>query len=69
MRPYGKSEEPPYYLVFILRIWPTAEAGKWSWRASLEDTRTRQKMGFARLDDLCAYIVLCTTGKSRQPPE
>ncbi len=43
------------YLSYLVRLWRVdeAEAG---WRASLHDPRTGERLGFASVDDLVAYL-------------
>ena len=47
------------YRSYILRAWqerPASADRPALWRYSLEDTRTRQRRGFANLDDLTAHL-------------
>jgi hypothetical protein len=43
------------YLSFLLRIWLSGE-GDTQWRASLEDTRSGARYGFATLADAFAFL-------------
>ena len=43
------------YFSYLLRLWREIEETV-VWRASLQDTRTGERMGFATLDDLMEYI-------------
>ena len=44
------------YMAYLLRLWRTGPEEAAGWRASLQDARTGQLVGFARLDDLVAYL-------------
>jgi hypothetical protein len=49
------AETRPDYLSFLLRLW--RESGEEAvWRASLEDSHTGERMGFASLEDLVAFL-------------
>jgi hypothetical protein len=49
-------ENKPRYFSYLLRVWLAEEGSQPQWRASLEDTLTGERLGFARLDDLCQYL-------------
>ncbi len=44
------------YLAYLLRLWQINEAGELVWRASLEDTHTSERHGFASVDALIAFL-------------
>ena len=47
------------YQVYLLRLWrerPALPGRPAVWRFSLEDTRTRQRRGFASLEGLTAFL-------------
>ncbi len=44
------------YFSFLLRLWLAGNSSQPQWRASLEDTRTGERLGFASLEDLCRYL-------------
>jgi hypothetical protein len=45
------------YISYLLRLWQVmCEEGP-AWRASLEDTRTGERQGFANLDALLDYLI------------
>ena len=44
------------YFAYLLRIWKVTSAGQASWRASLEDAETGERVGFGDLDALFAYL-------------
>jgi len=68
--------EQPGYLAYLLRLWQVNDDGKPVWRASLESPRTGERLGFANLDLLFAFLEEKTggfapaaqTGGLRQPP-
>jgi hypothetical protein len=41
---------------FLLRLWTEDVNGLRVWRISLEDPFSGERRGFARLEDLCAYL-------------
>ena len=43
------------YFSYLLRLWREVE-GTAVWRASLQDPRTGERVGFATLDDLFKYL-------------
>ena len=44
------------YRVYVLRLWRT-EAPDLSWRASLENPRTGERVGFESLERLFAFLM------------
>ena len=44
------------YKSWLLRIWQARSAGHVEWRASLEDPRTNERIGFASLERLYAFL-------------
>ena len=58
------TREPQRYLSYLLRLWQTTSGGELVWRASLEDSRTGDRMGFANLDALFAFLRQQTGVKS-----
>lgn len=44
------------YLSYLLRLWAVGPEDTPSWRASLESTRSGERLGFASLDDLCHFL-------------
>lgn len=44
------------YLAYLLRIWQVNDAGKFAWRASLEDPHTGERQGFPNFDALIAFL-------------
>ena len=61
IRPSGNSGEimsrkQPDYLSYLLRLWQTEGKEEITWRASLERADTRERVGFACLEELCAFL-------------
>jgi hypothetical protein len=48
--------EPPAYYSFLLRMWQTSDGEGHTWRASLEQPGTRERQGFATLDQLFDFL-------------
>lgn len=44
------------YFSYLLRVWLAEEGSQPQWRASLEDTHTGERQGFASLEDVCRYL-------------
>lgn len=44
------------YLAYLLRLWQIQEKGEIGWRASLENAHTGEKLAFAHLDELVAFL-------------
>jgi hypothetical protein len=44
------------YLSFLLRVWRVRQNEHFVWRASLEDTRTGERRGFANLEELVKFL-------------
>jgi hypothetical protein len=42
---------------FLLRLWRTNRTANSSWHASLEDTRTNERVGFANPEQLFAFLM------------
>ncbi len=61
------AKEPREYFSYLLRLWKVSGAGPPVWRASLEDARTGERIGFADLDILFAFLKeQIETPRSRQ---
>jgi hypothetical protein len=54
--------ELPGYRSYLLRLWRSGSADPPSWRASLEDARTHQRLNFASLEQLYAFLTDETDG-------
>jgi hypothetical protein len=49
-------KQPPGYLSYLLRLWQSGRKGKAVWRASLESPMTGERLGFANLKELFAFL-------------
>ena len=47
---------PPGYHSFLLRMWQTRDGERLTWCASLERPGTRERRGFATLDQLFDFL-------------
>jgi hypothetical protein len=56
------------YRAYLLRLWVSdSEAtDKAGWRASLEDSHTGERLGFASLEQLFAFLIASTEAKKGQ---
>ncbi len=52
----GKSGDRLRYISYLLRLWQTESDEGFVWRASLERPQSGERLGFASLADLCAYL-------------
>lgn len=50
------TERQRPYLAYLLRLWQIQDKSKIGWRASLENVHTGEKLAFAHLDELVAYL-------------
>ncbi len=54
----GKHDsKPSHYLSYLLRLWCTEQSPAACWRASLEDSHTGERIGFANLEELFAFLM------------
>jgi hypothetical protein len=53
---------------YLLRLWRTEGLGDFGWRASLEIPETGQRIGFANLEQLFAYLMDLTEGQATTRP-
>jgi hypothetical protein len=49
---FGQAE----YRAYLLRLWRVTAGGQITWRASLESPDTGERLGFANLAALCAFL-------------
>jgi hypothetical protein len=63
MTPRHSRAQP--YRCYLLRLWQ-AEAGVGCWHASLEDPRTGDRVGFATLEHLFAFLMDHVEGDGRR---
>lgn len=54
------SEPGRRYVSYLLRLWQVQAEQGLAWRASLEDTRTSERHGFASLEDLWGFLCRLT---------
>ena len=52
-----KDLECPHRCSYLLRLWRTDELGGFHWQASLETPETGERIGFAGLEELFAYLM------------
>lgn len=59
--------EPSLYQIYLLRLWPanTDQAGLVTWRASLESLDGGERLGFASLELLFAYLLEQVEGEKQ----
>ncbi len=44
------------YISYLLRMWQTRDGETCTWRASLEQPGTRERQGFASLDEMFRFL-------------
>lgn len=44
------------YISYLLRVWQTSSEGSVAWRASLESPHSGERIGFADLNKLFAFL-------------
>jgi hypothetical protein len=56
------------YRAYLLRLWvsDSETSDKAGWRASLEDSHTGERLGFASLEQLFAFLITSTEVKKEQ---
>ena len=52
----GKTEGKKDYFSFVLRLWRAGNDKEPVWRASLNNALTQELVGFAGLEEMCAYL-------------
>lgn len=72
--PYGETMKNPAYIApplryfsGLVRIWQVRNEGQAVWRASLEDPHTHERISFADVDGLIAYLRMHTTDSASTP--
>ncbi len=55
-----------HYLSFLLRLWQVEQNGNGIWRASLEDSHTGARHGFASLEALMKFLLQQTQSGERE---
>jgi hypothetical protein len=61
------AEEQPDYHAYLLRLWRD-NAGRKTWRASLESARSGMRTGFANLGELFSFLERATGRESEEGP-
>lgn len=63
-------EQQRTYRAYLLRLWltRTEASGATGWCASLEDPHTNERLGFATLDHLFAYLLAVSEGGTSSRP-
>ncbi len=71
----GKATQPPVdesktsrRQSFVLRLWCSNAAETTYWQASLENSRTGERIGFADLEQLFAYLMELSEGNPGHQP-
>jgi hypothetical protein len=54
------------YLSYLLRLWQTDDGETQVWRASLDSPGTRERQGFASLEELFSFLEGQTRSQSEQ---
>lgn len=57
------------YQSYLLRLWRTEQCETECWRASLQDPRTGERIGFANLEELFAFLMLQIEALDSAPSE
>jgi hypothetical protein len=60
---YEDARHPIIYQSYLLRLWKTERA---NWHASLEDSHTGERIGFANLEQLFAFLMERVASDARQ---
>jgi hypothetical protein len=50
------GKQQPSYISYLLRMWRANGEGEAAWRASLEDPRTGERIGFASMEKLFVFL-------------
>lgn len=51
-----RTERPPHYAAYLLRLWREKSGESAEWRASLQDPHSAERVGFASLADLFEFL-------------
>jgi hypothetical protein len=49
------GKEKTDYISYLLRVW-RSNGDETAWRASLQNPHTGERIGFASLDEMCAFL-------------
>jgi hypothetical protein len=55
-----KEPENPRYFSFLLRIWQEKNKSRLTWRASLENPRDGERLGFSDIQSLLGFLTEIT---------
>ncbi len=55
--PSSPQRDQKLYHSYLLRLWCTEQDGNGCWRASLENSHTGERIGFAGLEELFAFLM------------
>jgi hypothetical protein len=67
-REAGMTQEQKYYHSFLLRLWRAGNDGEPVWRASLEIPLSGERLGFANLGEMFAYLEVQIQEINLPPP-
>lgn len=59
-----KDLKSPHHRSYLLRLWCANESRDFNWQASLEIPATGERLGFASLEELFAYLMDLSTTHS-----
>ena len=59
--------QPTHRRSYILRLWCAGEPQAGNWHASLEDPSTKERFGFANLEQLFAFLMELSERDSGMP--
>ena len=67
----GMNSEPKHYYAYLLRLWPgdAGTEGVAGWRATLEDGRSGERLGFASLEQLFTHLMQLAETSRKEPGE
>jgi hypothetical protein len=65
------KNEPNRYYAYLLRLWPenANTEGAAGWRATLEDARSGERLGFASLEQLFTHLMQLAETRRKEPGE
>ena len=55
--PPNKQEETEFYRAYLLRMWCPEHEESGCWSASLENSQTGERVGFASLEELFEFLM------------
>jgi hypothetical protein len=63
----GENQHPIHSRTYILRLWRADEPRTAEWHASLEDPFTKERFGFASMEQLFAFLMEVSEKDSGMP--